>query len=170
MLLTLFATLAANPVATPDTARLAPVCRRFIALEAARIWPGFRPDTLAVALVVPERGTLLCNWRGAPPEGFTALGAPGLAWIDVASRSAANTNAELAGRHVAQLVVEPDATPAQLVSLAAHEAFHVFERGSRREGKRFGGGENAFLVTSYPVFDRDNEAGFALEARVLTAA
>ncbi|HMA40852.1 MAG TPA: hypothetical protein VKP10_12280 [Gemmatimonadales bacterium] len=170
MLLALIATLTANAPLTPDTARLAPVCRRFIALDAARIWPGFRPDTLAVAFVVPERGTMLCNWRGTPPDGFTALGAPGLAWIDVASRSAANTNAELAGRHVAQLVAQPDATPAQLVYLAAHEAFHVFERGSRREGKRFGGGENAFLVTSYPVFDRDNEAGFALEARVLAAA
>ncbi|HMA41597.1 MAG TPA: hypothetical protein VKP10_16085 [Gemmatimonadales bacterium] len=170
MLLALIATLTANAPLAPDTARLAPVCRRFIALDAARIWPGFRPDTLAVAFVVPERGTMLCNWRGTPPDGFTALGAPGLAWIDVASRSAANTNAELAGRHVAQLVAQPDATPAQLVYLAAHEAFHVFERSSRREGKRFGGGENAFLVTSYPVFDRDNEAGFALEARVLAAA
>src|SRR5574342_138961 len=77
MLLALIATLTANAPLTPDTARLAPVCRRFIALDAARIWPGFRPDTLAVAFVVPERGTMLCNWRGAPPEGFTALGAPG---------------------------------------------------------------------------------------------
>src|SRR5574342_619829 len=170
MLLALIATLTANAPLTPDTARLAPVCRRFIALDAARIWPGFRPDTLAVAFVVRERGTMLCNWRGATPEGFTALGGPGLAWIEVASRSAANTNAELAGRHVAQLVAEPDSTPAQLVYLAAHEAFHVFERGNRREGRRFGGGENAFLVTSYPVFDRDNEAGFALEARGLAAA
>lgn len=171
MLFPLLTALAlTRPPSAPDTARLAPVCRRFIGLDGARIWPGFRPESLAVAFVVPDRGTLLCNWRGAPPQGFAALGEPGLAWIDVASRSAANTNAELAGQDVAQLVADSDATPAQLVYLAAHEAFHVFERASRRPGKRFGGAENAFLVTSYPVFDRDNEAGFALEARVLAAA
>lgn len=171
MLRTLFTLLTlANPKPAPDTARLAPVCRHFLALDGARIWPGFQPDSISVAFVVPGRGTMLCNWRGAPPDGFVSLGAPGIAWIDIAARSAANTNAELAGRDVAQLVADSEATPAQLLYLATHETFHVFERASRRPGKRFGGGENAFLVTSYPVFDRDNEAGFALEARVLAAA
>ena len=162
----------ARQPAAPDTARLVPVCRAFLALDGARLWPGFRPDTLPVAFVVPERGTMLCNWNGPLPDGFAALGesAPGVAWTDVASRSAASTNAELAGRSVAQLVAAAEASPADLVFLAAHEAFHVFQRAARRPGKRFGEGENAFLVTSYPVFDRDNEAGFALEARVLAGS
>ncbi len=59
---------------------------------------------------------------------------------------------------------------ASLVGLTTHEAFHVFETASKKEGKRFGRGENSFLVTSYPVFDPRNEAGMALEGRILAAA
>ena len=73
MLLSLFATLVlGRPAAVPDTARLAPICRRFVGLDGAGVWPGYRPESLSVAFVVLGRGTLLCNWRGAPPEGFVA--------------------------------------------------------------------------------------------------
>jgi hypothetical protein len=56
------------------------------------------------------------------------------------------------------------------VGLTTHEAFHVFEAASQKEGRRFGRGENSFLVTSYPVFDPENEAGMGLEGRILAAA
>ena len=159
------------PVPPPDTALYAAVCRVYGALDGAKIWPGYRPDTIPVAYVVPGTGTVLCGWRGTLPEGFTPLGS-NLAWAAVVDRAAANTNTQLANRGVAQIATGENPTAAGLLFLSAHEAFHVFERSARRPGAghRFGSGENTFLMTRYPVFEQDNEAGFALEAKVLAAA
>jgi hypothetical protein len=134
------------------------------------IWPGFRPDTIPVLYVFPERGTLLMGWRGALPVGFERVERiEGAGWQPEAARGAASTGTQLEGRGTAQVVVdEPDV--ASLVGVTVHEGFHVFQGGVRREGKRFGQGENSFLVTSYPVFDVGNEAAFALEGRLLGAA
>jgi hypothetical protein len=60
--------------------------------------------------------------------------------------------------------------PAELIPVAMHEAFHVFERASIRPGRRFGRGENAFYVSSYPVFDLQNEKLFTLEGKLLHTA
>jgi hypothetical protein len=133
------------------------------------IWPGFRPDTIPVLYVIREQGTLLLGWRGDAPEGFTALaGIPAL-WKPTAERGAASTSTELAGRPTAQVVVDTQGVAA-LVGLTTHEAFHVFQTASRTTGRLFGQQENSFLVTSYPVFEAQNEAGMALEGRILAAA
>ncbi|NIN70651.1 MAG: hypothetical protein GTO46_01700 [Gemmatimonadetes bacterium] len=134
------------------------------------IWPGFRPDTIPVLYVFPERGTLLMGWRGDLPDGFETLDQlEGAGWQPAAARGAASTGTQLEGRGTAQVVVnEPDT--AALVGVTVHEAFHVFQGSVREEGRRFGRGENSFLVTSYPVFDVDNETAFALEGRLLGAA
>jgi len=135
-----------------------------------QIWPGFRPDTIPVAFVLPDRGTLLVGWRGALPSGFVPLaGHATSGWREERALSAASTGTEISGRRVAQVVVSTlDAVA--LVPLVFHEAFHVFETASRRSGRKFGAGENAMLVSSYPVFDADNETLFALEGRILAAA
>lgn len=127
------------------------------------IWPGFRPDTIPVLYVLPGQGVLLLGWNGAPPEGFVN------GWQPSTARGAASTGTELAGRRAAQVVVGTQ-TDAELVGLTIHEAFHVFQAAARQPGKRFGQGENSFLVSSYPVFDATNEAGMALEGRILAAA
>src|SRR5207249_5654503 len=135
------------------------------------IWPGFRPDTIPVAYVVRGQGTLLLGWRGELPQGFLPItGLAGGSWLSSADRGAASTGTELDGRPTAQVVVNDSTGVATLVGLTTHEAFHVFEAASKREGTRFGRGENSFLVTSYPVFDPQNEAGMALEGRILAAA
>ena len=135
------------------------------------IWPGFRPDTIPVVYVVRGQGTLLLGWRGGLPEGFLPIaGVAGSGWLSSADRGAASTGTELAGRPTAQVVVIDSLGVASLVGLTTHEAFHVFEAASKKEGRRFGRGENSFLVTSYPVFDPQNEAGMALEGRILAAA
>jgi hypothetical protein len=133
------------------------------------IWPGFRPDTIPVLYVFPERGTLLMGWRGALPDGFERdERIEGAGWQPEAARGAASTGTQLEGRGTAQVVVdEPDL--ASLVGVTVHEGFHVFQGSVGREGKRFGQGENSFLVSSYPIFDADNEAAFALEGRLLAA-
>jgi hypothetical protein len=138
------------------------------------IWPGFRPDTIPVLYVIPGKGTLLMGWRGELPAGFVPIVADlrdasgGSGWQPVTERGAASTGTTLAGRPTAQVVVDSQGI-AGLVGLTAHEAFHVFETASRQPGKRFGQQENAFLVTSYPVFDANNEAAMALEGRILEA-
>lgn len=137
------------------------------------IWPGFRPDTIPVLYVIKGKGTLLLGWRAELPPGFTPVAADPRAaplggWQSTADRGAASTGTELAGRAVAQVVVDSQGV-AELVGLTTHEAFHVFEAASRKPGQRFGQGENSFLVTSYPVFDPQNEAGMALEGRILEA-
>ncbi len=156
-------------------ARLAAVESAVTRLTAAHpdgIWPGFRPDTIPVLFVIPGAGALLLNWRATPPpEGFAPIaGVPHALWQPQDVRTAASTGTTLAGKSAAQVSVFPDMDDALLFGTAVHEAFHVFERSLAREDRRFGSGENAFLVSSYPIFDPSNEAGVALEGRLLARA
>jgi len=134
------------------------------------IWPGFRPDTIPVLYVVAGQGTLLLGWSGDLPQGFLPIdGLAGSGWRSAADRGAASTGTLLAGHPTAQVVVSDSETIASLIGVTTHEAFHVFQAASKQAGRRFGQGENAFLVTSYPVFDPQNESGMALEGRILEA-
>ena len=177
-----FATLAIPPLA-PLPAQQAPAdavqrlariqaeVERVTAAHPDAIWPRFRPDTMPVLYVVPGKGVLLLNWRGEAPQGFERVASvTGALWQEAAVRTAASTGTTLAGRSAAQVFVFPDANDALLFGTTVHEAFHAFERASEREGRRFGSGENAFLVSSYPVFDPRNEAAVALEGRLLARA
>jgi hypothetical protein len=138
--------------------------------EAAdSLWPGFRPDTIPVLYVLPELGTLLLGWTGPLPSGFSALSPGQAGWKPAAERGAASTGTMLGGRGTAQLVVH-DQDLAAVVGLSVHEAFHVHARAAGDGRRRFGRGENSFLVSTYPVFDAANEAGMALEGRLLAAA
>jgi hypothetical protein len=135
------------------------------------IWPGFRADTIPVLYVVPRQGTLLLGWRGELPTGFLPIdGLAGSGWQSSSDPGAASTSTQLDNRPTAQVVINDSVTVASLMGLTFHEAFHVFERASTKQGRKFGRGENAFLVTSYPVFDPQNESGMALEGRILEAA
>jgi hypothetical protein len=135
------------------------------------IWPGFRPDTIPVLYVVHGEGTLLLGWRGGLPAGFLPIdGLAGSGWQSSSDPGAASTGTQLDGRPTAQVVVNDSVSLASLMGLTFHEAFHVFETVSKKQGRKFGRGENAFLVTSYPVFDPQNESGMALEGRILEAA
>ncbi|HMG17129.1 MAG TPA: hypothetical protein VK573_00285 [Gemmatimonadales bacterium] len=159
--LVLAALIAQEPPAA-EVARLKTVHERVTRLShesGELIWPGFRPDTIPVLYVLPGQGVLLLGWSGPAPEGFTPVA--GGAWQPGAARGAASTGTELAGRPAAQVVVGTQ-TASELVGLTVHEAFHVFRRLAQRE--------NSFLVSSYPVFDARNEAGMALEGRILAAA
>lgn len=155
-----------------ELARILDVMERLRALGTELgpdIFPGFRPDTIPVRIVLPDRGSLLVNWAGPLPDGYEPVG-PSAAWQPVAEQSAASTGTELGGRPVAQVVLRPPLDPDQLLGLAAHEAFHVFQTSRHRPGGRFGTGENSFLVSRYPVFDVANERDLALEGRLLAAA
>jgi hypothetical protein len=155
------------------TAHLDSVAREVVRLGARygnSIWPGFRPDTIPLSFVVPSRGDVLFGWRGPLPRGYTVISQfPQAAWRDQRALGAASTGTMLEGRRVAQVVVNTLA-PAVLVATAMHEAFHVFEGASKRVDAKFGRGENSMLVSTYPVFDVDDEASFALEGRILAAA
>jgi hypothetical protein len=118
------------------------------------IWPGFRPDTIPVLYVVSGQGTLLLGWRGDLPAGFLPIdGLDGSGWKSSADPGAASTGTQLAAHPTAQVVVSDSLSLAELIGLTTHEAFHVFEAASKKDGRTFGQGENAFLVTTYPVFD-----------------
>lgn len=134
------------------------------------IWPGFRPDTIPVIYVIKNRGALLLGWHGALPDGYGPLAdAPDAGWQSLGARGAASTGIRVEGRGVAQVVYGGQQV-AWVVGTTMHEAFHVFEGARAREGRRFGRGENSFLVTRYPVFDVGNETAFALEGKLLAAA
>lgn len=160
--------------APADTARrLVPVVHeitRLGRLYGDSIWPGFRPDTIPMSFVIPSHGDFLYGWRGALPGGYAPVdGVPELAWRDLRALGAASTGTSLEGRPVAQIVLDAINEPS-LVSIAFHEAFHVFQGVSRKPGRRFGSGENSFYVASYAIFDSANETGFAMEAAILGAA
>lgn len=171
---------AAAPLAAQEpphalVARLAAVESTVVRVTAAQpdaIWPAFRPDTIPVLFVVRDAGVLLLNWPAAePPDGFVPIpGRSHAGWQSAAVRTAASTSTDLAGRSAAQVFVFPDANDALLFGTTVHEAFHVFERWRAGPGRRFGSGENSFLVSTYPVFDARNEAGVALEGRLLARA
>ena len=134
------------------------------------VWPGYRPDTIPIAYVFPQRGTVLFNWRGTLPTGYEQVPRiPNAAWISQRNIAAASTGTSIADRAVAQVAVSSLATEV-LVPLAFHEAFHVFERASQRTGLRFGRGENSFYVASYPIFGVQNEALWSLEGKLLSNA
>lgn len=169
------ASLAAQEPPRTLVSRLAAIDSAVVRVSATHpdaIWPAFRPDTLPVLYVIPGQGVLLLNWpRVEPPDGFTRIaGLDHAGWQSAAVRTAASTGTELAGRGSAQVFVFPDANDALLFGTTVHEAFHVFERARSRTGRRFGSGENPFLVSTYPVFDPENEAGVALEGRLLARA
>jgi hypothetical protein len=154
-------------------AQLAAIDRHYVRIGATlgeSIWPGFRPDTIPVVFVLPDRGSALFHWRGALPDGFQPVeDIVGAAWTSARNLGAASTGASLGGRSAAQVVVA-SLDAAMLLPTAVHEAFHVFERASTRTGRRFGRGENSFYVSSYPIFDVDNEKLFDLEGRILQRA
>lgn len=128
------------------------------------IWPGFRPDTIPTLYVIPGQAKLLLPWNGALPEGLRPLpGVPAAGWADTQSVS-------FPPGRIAFLSVDRGASAADIVGLALHEEFHRFERSVEREGRRFGGGENSMITATYPVFNLDNEALFALEGRLLRRA
>jgi hypothetical protein len=179
--LALAATVAVAPAASaqqppPDAlARLTAIegaVTRVTSAHPDAIWPGFRPDTTPVLFVIPNAGTLLLNWHApGPPEGYAPVaGVARGGWQPAAVRTAASTGTSLAGTSAAQVFVSPDMTDALLFGTVVHEAFHVYEASVARGGRRFGSGENAFLVSSYPVFESANEAGVALEGRLLARA
>jgi hypothetical protein len=148
------------------------VLRRVGRTMGDSLWPGFRPDTIPVSYVLPGKGVLLVGWNGTPPAGFVLFEnapPPGASWMRSTALGAASTGTAIGDRPVAQVVVDTQ-NFIQLVGLTAHETFHVFQASVRQQGKQFGQGENSFLVTSYPVFDEQNEAGMALEGRILAAA
>jgi len=179
LLRAVLALAAAAPLAAQQppasVSRLAGIEAAVIRVTAAHrdaIWPGFRPDTIPALFVLPDQGVLLLNWPAAtPPDGFAPIpGLPRAGWQSASVRTAASTSTALAGRSAAQIFVYPEASDALLFGTVVHEAFHVFERSVARDGRRFGSAENSFLVSSYPIFDARNEAGVALEGRLLGRA
>jgi hypothetical protein len=152
---------------TADAARYTRL-RADVGAQASRFWPGFRPDTIPLQLVFPGRGTMLIGWAGNAPSGYTPIGssAPGAYWHAGADRGAASTATELDHRSVAQMVIT-DTAVASVAGLMSHEAFHAFQQSVRRDGVKFGKGENSYYVSQYPVFDVANETSFALELAVL---
>lgn len=163
---------AASAQLTPNVeTKLDSLTHTFVRLAAAHgeaLWPGFRPDTTPIALVLPT-GTFLFNWAGPLPRHFRPTRVPRSGWSDSTSAAAASTAVRIEGRNVAQLVVR-ELEPAAIISGIFHEAFHVFQGAQRKEGRRFGAGENSFYVASYPVFDATNEALFTIETLILASA
>ena len=164
----------AHAQAPVDTVRtLAEIDRNFVRLGkryGESVWPGYRPDTIPIAYVFPQRGTALFNWRGALPAGYESVpGVPNAAWLSQQNLGAASTGTSIGDRPVAQVAMSSLATE-YVLPTAFHEAFHVFERASRRPGLRFGQGENSFYVASYPIFAVGNEALWSVEGRLLSEA
>lgn len=173
ILLALTAPVAGAQIPTDSVRSLAAIHREVVRLGARygnSIWPGYRPDTLPVAYVFPKRGSVLLNWQGALPSGYQSVpGVPGAAWFEQQNLGAASTGTSLGDRSAAQVVVASLAME-DVLPVTFHEAFHVFERASRRPGRRFGTGENSFYVASYPIFAVGNEMMWTLEGRLLSAA
>ncbi len=107
-----------------------------------RLWPGFHPDRIPLAIYTGERTWLFRH--PAPPEGFTSEA--GGFWLPGRHPAVtSNSNAEVGG--VASATLLADGTRARagaraLGAVAIHEAFHVYQREhhpgwSANEGELF---------------------------------
>jgi hypothetical protein len=129
------------------------------------VWPGYRYDTLGLMYIVPNVGKLALRWPGAAPGGMEAYGASGRAWW--ADTRPVSWRPGLA---VATLPVTEGASRGEILGTALHEAFHAYQVTQRRQGSRFGAGENSLITATYPLFDIENEAAMAAENRILRMA
>lgn len=138
--------------------------------QQVRLWPEFRADTIPLLYSFPNRGELITSWRGALPDGFSAVvDQPGFGWRVTDTRAATNTSGRLGRRSIATMVIGEGGV-AEYAAIGAHEAFHVFEHSLQSGTHYIGQSENSFLVGTYPVFDTINLAEVALEGRLLAAA
>lgn len=136
----------------------------------AALWPGFRPDTIPIVYAFRDEGWALANWAGDTlPAGFAPTPAPGIAWRPVVEDDSPGANMVTLGERGWAFVPVGSLGDVALLGLAAHEAFHVWQGAARQEG-RYRRGENSALVIEYPEFDPRNEAGVALEGRLLREA
>jgi hypothetical protein len=153
----------------PDTVRTIAALHQTLVDRGAtigpRIWPDFRPDTIATHYVIPRRAKLFAQWRDTLPTGFFRLpNVHATAWTDTRAVSFPR------GRPIAFLSVDSTSSPGSVLGLALHEQFHAFQQAVARPDRRFGAGENSMLVATYPSFDVANEAAVALEGRLLARA
>ena len=129
------------------------------------VWPGYRYSQLGLMYVIPGRAKIAAHWPGPGPSGMKPLpGFDAVLWTDTSVVRWSG------GLPVASLAIAPTQSRAAITGLAMHEAFHAFEATQRKTGRRFGLGENSMLTSQYPVFDVENEAGVATEARLLRSA
>ncbi len=163
--------LAANAVSAqqaPDTIKqIARIDADIVRLEKelqARVWPGFRFSDFGLAYIIPERGKLIARWP-QPLPGFQLFNKTAkLHWTDT------TTLRWQPSMPVAALAVSVGSSRSAVAGLALHEAFHAYQLSARREGRKFGQGENALLTVRYPLFDVQHEALFAVEAGLLERA
>jgi hypothetical protein len=169
LVLALIPVPAATQSGPPDTLMAIAALDRSVANESGvleeAVWPDYRFGELTLLYLVPAHGMLLVRWPTDPPAGMLALaGQPRAWWMD--TRQVAWPG----GVPMAYVNVVASYTRSEVVALALHEAFHAFQAAQRREGRRFGRGENALLTARYPVFDTENEAAFAVESGLLRRA
>ncbi|MEO8294297.1 MAG: hypothetical protein ABI613_02200 [Gemmatimonadota bacterium] len=130
-----------------------------------RIWPGFRPDTIPTLYVVANQGKVMMQWRHEPISGFVAVpGDSETSWSEQAMASFPS------GNYISFMNVDSTMTRPYVLGTDIHEAFHSFEHSAVTEKSLFGQGENAMLISTYPVFDERNEALFSLEGESLGRA
>ena len=160
------AALAQQP---PDALRSIAALDSLAVAEATalerEVWPGYRFDSLGLMYIVPNAGKLALRWPGEPPRGMRPLGESRNEWWSDTGQVQWGP-----GLAVATLSVASGATPAEILGLALHEAFHAYQVTRRRDGSRFGAGENTMITATYPLFDIENEAAVAAESRLLRRA
>ncbi len=105
------------------------VIEAFDRIARADLWPGFRPDTIPLAIFDGTR-TWLAHHPSPPAEFASIPIAPGILVMEGRHPAVtANSTATIGGRTVATLIPkQTERNAAGWASVAAHEAFHAFQR------------------------------------------
>lgn len=160
--------LPAALVAQQPTDSLAVAVDREVVRLAGQIafWPGYRPDTIPLAIFTSDRTMLFRH--PAPPEPFHRV-RDALAVMPGRHPSVtANSSATIGDRPSATLLADGARSTHAVRSLAAvalHEAFHVFQRARH---PRWAGNEGDLFT--YPFDRADLLAGRRVEAELLRRA
>lgn len=150
--------------ATPDARAVMAAADR---MEISDVWPGFQPDTIAVALYDGQT-TWLADYPGAAP-GFAPSADDASFQVHEGRADVARANApgELGGRPVAVVLLPmlDGLTPERAAAVVAHERFHAYMNGRHPEWQA-----NELARFAYPVEDVQNLFLRRLETKALANA
>ncbi|MFN8574627.1 MAG: hypothetical protein U0132_21420 [Gemmatimonadaceae bacterium] len=107
------------------------VVRAFESVGKLDLWPGYRPDTVPLAIYDGQRTWLVHH--PSPPNGFSpsAAGSDILVMEGRHPEVTANSSAQIGGRLTATLIPNFGTRPAMAwAAVAAHEAFHAYQRAT----------------------------------------
>lgn len=114
----------ARQVQSPQSPKL--ILQAFDAMAGKRLWPGFDPGRMPLAIYDGQRTWLIRHPK--PPTGFIPTGSGWLVMTGRHEAVSANSSAEIGGVMTATLMPAEGLSAGTRAATMIHECFHVYQR------------------------------------------